>query len=314
MPRRPPPTLTELGVEHLELAAEETMRRQDLQAGLVPGDVRRSLYDHELTARVNFARLDADVVRTGTRLAQVLQAFRAALLALVERDLSGSAPFGGLAVARRMLELEVRGPDSILGGGELVEATVARAVAEAEAAAVEGAVSVRAEAAAQGVGVPAQPGAPLPAEARATVELATRRSVLATAGDTLRALRDAAVQLAPGSPGPDVVMQLVAAGRDLSPAVVEGHARTAAASADGLGRQAGVVGLAAPAAVYASELLDRNTCGPCSLVDGKQYADLAAARLDYPGGIYRACEGGLRCRGTLVFVWPTETPPTIPAR
>ena len=64
---------------------------------------------------------------------------------------------------------------------------------------------------------------------------------------------------------------------------------------------------------YASELLDRSTCTPCGSVDGREYASRAAALEDYPDGRYRDCEGGDRCRGTLVAVSADEVAPSLPA-
>lgn len=60
-----------------------------------------------------------------------------------------------------------------------------------------------------------------------------------------------------------------------------------------------------------SELLDRNTCSPCAAVDGTRYATYAAALLDYPLGQYRLCDGGTRCRGTLIMVSAREEPATL---
>jgi hypothetical protein len=60
---------------------------------------------------------------------------------------------------------------------------------------------------------------------------------------------------------------------------------------------------AGPKEIYASEILDRNTCTACNAKDGTEYATLAAAETDYPIGGYLDCEGGLRCRGTLVAVY-----------
>lgn len=62
--------------------------------------------------------------------------------------------------------------------------------------------------------------------------------------------------------------------------------------------------------VYASELLDMNTCERCKNLDGKEYATVAAAKLDYPTGGYKECLGGPRCRGTLVAVYEDESEPT----
>jgi hypothetical protein len=58
-----------------------------------------------------------------------------------------------------------------------------------------------------------------------------------------------------------------------------------------------------PSEVFASEILDNNTCGPCVQRDGTRYPDLQAAEADYPTGGYKDCQGGSRCRGTVVAVW-----------
>jgi hypothetical protein len=55
---------------------------------------------------------------------------------------------------------------------------------------------------------------------------------------------------------------------------------------------------------FASEILDGNTCGPCQEIDGKDYKTMTEARDDYPqSGGYYACDGGARCRGTLIFLY-----------
>lgn len=58
-----------------------------------------------------------------------------------------------------------------------------------------------------------------------------------------------------------------------------------------------------PELIYSSELLDENTCGSCTGVDGTEYASIEEAEVDYPTGGYVDCEGGERCRGTLVAVY-----------
>jgi hypothetical protein len=62
---------------------------------------------------------------------------------------------------------------------------------------------------------------------------------------------------------------------------------------------------------YASELLDRNTCTPCAAVDGREYDSWTDALVDYPTGQYRLCEGGTRCRGTVVMVSARENRATL---
>jgi hypothetical protein len=58
-----------------------------------------------------------------------------------------------------------------------------------------------------------------------------------------------------------------------------------------------------PVEIYASELLDGATCDRCAAVDGKEYATMAEALVEYETGGYGACRGGARCRGTLVSVY-----------
>ena len=60
---------------------------------------------------------------------------------------------------------------------------------------------------------------------------------------------------------------------------------------------------AGQAVYYASEILDRNTCDPCAEIDGTELGTLDDAEAAYPTGGYIDCEGGMRCRGTVVAVW-----------
>lgn len=88
-------------------------------------------------------------------------------------------------------------------------------------------------------------------------------------------------------------------------------ARQAANVAHGIGRRDAQTAMPAPREVYASELLDRNTCGPCAEIDGRTYATLEDGLEDYPGaGGFIGCDGGSRCRGTLVLVHGPEADPT----
>lgn len=66
------------------------------------------------------------------------------------------------------------------------------------------------------------------------------------------------------------------------------------------------------AAYYADETLDKNTCAYCRQVDGRWLGnDLDKVERLYPNGGYIDCEGGPRCRGTVVAVFrpaTTDTP------
>ena len=63
-----------------------------------------------------------------------------------------------------------------------------------------------------------------------------------------------------------------------------------------------------PSKIYSSELLDGNTCGPCTDVDGTEYGSIDDAEIDYPTGGYLECEGGPRCRGTLIATYDEAAP------
>lgn len=54
--------------------------------------------------------------------------------------------------------------------------------------------------------------------------------------------------------------------------------------------------------IYASEIIDENTCARCAGNDEHEYASMAEAREDYPDGGYRHCESPSGCRGTLVLM------------
>jgi hypothetical protein len=64
---------------------------------------------------------------------------------------------------------------------------------------------------------------------------------------------------------------------------------------------------------YASELMDLNTCELCAAMDGTTFDTLEEAEMEYPTGGYSECEGGSRCRGTLVAIYESEEDPTIEA-
>jgi HK97 family phage portal protein len=63
-------------------------------------------------------------------------------------------------------------------------------------------------------------------------------------------------------------------------------------------------------AIYASEVLDTNTCAPCRAIHGRWICntdDLAPLYKLYPVGGYVDCLGRERCRGTFVGVWRPKT-------
>lgn len=91
----------------------------------------------------------------------------------------------------------------------------------------------------------------------------------------------------------------------LSGAAVEEQIGAAMTAAQNEGRMA-VLAVAPPAEYTATEILDKNSCKPCRDIDGTRYTTLPDAREAYPTGGYTGCQGGARCRGTLVTVWPQD--------
>lgn len=70
------------------------------------------------------------------------------------------------------------------------------------------------------------------------------------------------------------------------------------------GGRASAFGAMPPADYYASEILDAGTCPACQENDGHAYASWDDAQAAYATGGYVNCQGGLRCRGIIVAVWP----------
>lgn len=95
---------------------------------------------------------------------------------------------------------------------------------------------------------------------------------------------------------------------------VQGPIGTAMSAAQTAGREA-VLQVAPPGDYYASEILDRNTCGPCKEVDGEQFGDLERAIKAYPVMGYKDCVGpkyGNACRGMIVARWIPESEESEP--
>lgn len=155
--------------------------------------------------------------------------------------------------------------------------------------------------AAEAAGVPAPDvtvdPAPLTAAAEARAALMAT-SLAETAG------REALRVAGPDASGAEVAAQVTAHLEGLSDRYVRAQLGGALWSAVGAGRMAALEALPAAEAYVADEIRDRNTCEPCRDVDGREYATLAAARVDYPAGAgYVECAGGVRCRGLIEPRW-----------
>jgi HK97 family phage portal protein len=136
------------------------------------------------------------------------------------------------------------------------------------------------------------------------VGIAAATAGLLGSGLASTAGREALRLLTPGADGAGVARQVKSFLRGLSNRLKLDQLGGALHRATNLGRVATLE--VAPVATYtASEVNDANRCAPCSEIDGTQFADLDAVRAAYGAGPYRLCQGGIRCRGTVVATWDT---------
>jgi hypothetical protein len=141
--------------------------------------------------------------------------------------------------------------------------------------------------------------------------IAAATVVLLAQGLTNAAGRQALRQWSVSTSGDDVVGAVREHLESLSDAFLRDNLGGALTSAQNTGRLN--TALSGPvASLYASEVMDRNTCPPCASVDGKWLGNTddpdTPARVAevYPNGGYRFCEGGVRCRGTVIGIWRPE--------
>jgi hypothetical protein len=295
-------------VEAAELTAELEARREDLLAGIVPAGMPRALFPAELAARTNFAAMDAAGAQLQADLTNVLSRQRARILEQLHADIAAQPDV--TTAYRRLVGLRTLGLTNVAGVADTIEATRAEAEELLFTHALDAAERLRQEAIAQGreVGQFAE----LDIDTIIRLDDTATRLAQGPPADLLRTVTDdvAARRLEFTTPA-QLADHVRSLGGTLSVGPLEAHAGEAVGVTEGTARQGAAKKVGTAAAIYASELLDRNTCGPCSMVDGHRYVDEAAALVDYPAGIFRQCAGGLRCRGTLVYVWDTEAVPTV---
>lgn len=302
-------------VEVAELEAEIALRRSQLASGSLPPQARRSLFPWEVAAQTNFAAIDDEAGASADQIAERLAAARVEMLRLLEADLAATAGRPGpqparVAVLLRLLHLNgMLGLQAVDGASQAVAATTAEVRAALGSAAAAGFARLLDEAKRQGIAVESRP-VKLTGETEWRLDVLSEQLATAPQVDLLTAIiREALTKSIAGRSGVGYLGELLGAGHAMSHAPLATVARSAVNSAVGMGRQSAAVGLPVPKAVYASEILDINTCPNCSMIDGHSYDSLEAGMADYPNGQYTDCEGGDRCRGTLVLTWGTESDP-----
>lgn len=134
------------------------------------------------------------------------------------------------------------------------------------------------------------------------LEIAVVTASLLAADVAASAGREALRLLTPGAIGREVAEQVGGFLRGLKNWFRRDQLGGALHRAQNAGRIATLA--VAPTARYvATERNDSNRCDPCAEIDGTEFDDLDAVRAAYGSGGYLRCEGGVRCRGTVVAVW-----------
>lgn len=260
---------------------------EDLPSPSLPDrDLRRQPYEHEIVAAVDFAELDKQHTASTTSLFDALKKIQ---------DKQIDALADGISSAdddlTKLSALSVD-PD----GADTIKAAMLDA-------AEKGADTAKAEAIAQGrtSTKPAEIAADmLEARAVALSELMARDVASAASREALR-------RTGTGTSA-EVATKVSEYLKGLARASLEKMARGAISTGTNEGRSQFMV-KNDPARVYASELLDENTCEFCTAIDGTEFESVDEARSWYPAG-FVDCAGGDNCRGTMVAVYD-ETAPTL---
>lgn len=261
-------------------------RRDHVHAAQTP--FRRQPNANEVRAATDFNELDSNWKSAVAQLVAEWQEIRKRQIGqLAEQVVQADGDLGKLATI-----------SATAAGGDLIAARLKAMLAK-------GASEAHGEATRQGVVAPETPDL-----AVAERDLASRASALEQllASALSQAGANKAVQLTGGGlTAGDVAAQVRTHLSGLSDAYLTDQFGGAMSAAQNAGRLA-VMDANQPERLYASELLDQNTCEPCAEEDGAEFATPEEAAAAYPGGGYVGCLGGPRCRGTVVAVYSESAP------
>lgn len=132
---------------------------------------------------------------------------------------------------------------------------------------------------------------------------AVTASVLASSLSAAAA-REALRNLTPGATGHSVASKVGSVLRGMKGWFRRDQLGGALHQAQNVGRLAAIEAGPPGATLTATEVHDGNRCGPCGDIDGTEFASLQDAEAAYGTGGYIDCDGGIRCRGTVVATWP----------
>lgn len=295
-------------IEQLTILAEleDSVIRAEIEAGLNAAGATRALSPDEILAKVKFGELSAIMEDATLSATAALESLRAVIMDTIMAELLGDADTVAPAdAARAMAQLNAAQPTSVQ---KAVAATAAALVLVLAATAGRAGKAVAGEAARQGVQLGSWQPPAVPQDTFALPAAAAALHPWQRITTKLQTELLAPANLYKASISREEIT------KTLDKIPLDGSvdvARQTIHSAQGIGRNAAAMELN-PSAIFASEIMDGNTCPACKAVDGKQYDTMAEARTEYEHGGYGACQGGARCRGTLVFLYDGPMPPLPP--
>jgi len=284
------------------LLAKETLESELMglqrEAGFLPASAVRPLMVHETAVQAWFTELEDDLDRGVAEAVHAVEAAHAELAAVISTRLvaGGQKEVAPQQLIERLKKLQSEKLP------KQVEVIIDRAVKNLEQALTRvyqyAALRVIQERARQ-TGDTTEYALPtMGPRARDLAKPAVERSWTQLLNKTQEHLADPALVLQ-NQVSTESVKKAV---ESISVAGVSDQARQGVHAATGLGRVETAMDHDVDE-IYASELLDGNTCRACASVDGTKYEDMEEATSDYPAGYYQGCSGGARCRGSLLFLF-----------
>ena len=171
-----------------------------------------------------------------------------------------------------------------------------------------------AEAAAQGVTIAVPETAPELANSAASpwraafggelAGVAAATAALLASGMAASAGREALRLARPGVSGRSIAGQVAEFLRGLAGWFRRDQLGGALHRAQNAGRFAAIAAGPPDPIITSTEVHDANRCDPCAEIDGTEFPSQAEAEAAYGTGGYIHCQGGTRCRGTIVASWP----------
>lgn len=266
--------------------------QEEALAGLSIAGATRPLFEHELTAQIRFSELDDAETEALKDVEDVFTWLDGVMVAAIVGAFKAGAAYTAAAAADVFIDLAAAQPRPVRKAVKQAVTKLSIILAKLHTRAGE---TVIGEATRQGVkDVPSPPRmdpSKFRGEAGAAAAYHWPRLTHAVAKDVLQ----------PGAV--DITRNTIQkTAEKVGAAGAKDIAKQGIHHAGGTGR-ADTAAEMEPKQIWASELMDGLQCDECNDIDGKEYESMADALEDYPYGAYRACLGGMRCRGTLVYLF-----------